>query len=251
MLRRVALMFGLFGFGALLVQLPWGALRKRFAIISSVRVEGAHYLEPASIVHASGLEPGNDLFALDIATAQRHLLAHPRIARADVRREGIRRFVLRVEEREPVMLVDHGVPWEVDSSGVLLPPLAEGMVADVPRLTGTKLSRVKAGETLRAVEVQRGLAWVRALSARELQLAGMVSELDVSDPHTTGLLLMDGTRVLSPAWPPGVTRLSALRVVLADLKHRGTLAQEVDLRFEHQVIVRPAPSTEEDASRSS
>jgi hypothetical protein len=28
--------------------------------------------------------------------------------------------------------------------------------------------------------------------------------------------------------------------VLADLHQRGTVAQEVDLRFEHQVIVRPA-----------
>ena len=91
-------------------------------------------------------------------------------------------------------------------------------------------------------EVQRGLAWVRALSARELQLAGQVSEVDVSDAASTGLTLLDGTRVLAPGWPPGTRRLSALRVVIADLKERGTTANEVDLRFEDQVIVRPAAS---------
>ena len=52
--------------------------------------------------------------------------------------------------------------------------------------------------------------------------------------------MMDGTRVRTPAWPPDERRLSALRVVLADLHQRGTVAQEVDLRFDNQVIVRPA-----------
>ncbi len=51
---------------------------------------------------------------------------------------------------------------------------------------------------------------------------------------------MNGTRVISPAWPPGLRRLSALHVVLTNLEQRGVAAQEVDLRYEHQVIVRPA-----------
>ena len=40
-----------------------------------------------------------------------------------------------------------------------------------------------------------------------------------------------------------VQRTSALRVVLADLKQRGTRADELDLRFDRQVIVRPATPT--------
>jgi len=136
--------------------------------------------------------------------------------------------------------VRHGVPWEMDSTGTLLEPLAAGVVADVPLLAGPEFEDLPAGTQVHTLEVQRGLAWTRALAARELQLVGRVSELDVSDPSSTGLLLMDGTRVLTPAWPPGLRRLSALRVVLADLAQRGTLAREVDLRFEHQVIVRPA-----------
>ena len=64
----------------------------------------------------------------------------------------------------------------------------------------------------------------------------------MADPRTTGLTLMTGTRVMSPAWPPDRRTLSALRVVLADLKQRGTLAQEVDMRFDAQIVVRPVPS---------
>ncbi len=144
---------------------------------------------------------------------------------------------------------DH--PWEIDSAGVLLPPLGTGVTADVPLLSGPRFDELPAGTRLHTVPVDRGLAWIEALSARELGLGARISELDVSDPGTTGLLLMSGTRVLCPAWPPGARTLSALRVVLADLEHRGTLAEEVDLRYERQVIVRPPERSTPAGARSS
>jgi hypothetical protein len=68
--------------------------------------------------------------------------------------------------------------------------------------------------------------------------------VDVSDPRSTRLILMDGTRVFAAELPPATATLSALRVVLADLERHGTKAQEVDVRFRNQVIVRPAlPAT--------
>jgi hypothetical protein len=141
-----------------------------------------------------------------------------------------------------VLLVQHGTPWEVDSEGVLLPPLAEGAVADVPLLVGPHFEGLRGGAQIRTPEVERGLQWVGALSRSELQLQGQVSQIGVGDPQATELQLLDGTRVLTPPWPPGVRELSALRVVLADLKHRGVPAEVVDLRFHDQVIVTPSKS---------
>jgi predicted nucleic acid-binding Zn ribbon protein len=104
---------------------------------------------------------------------------------------------------------------------------------------------------VRTPDVARGLAWVAALHARELQLLGQVSEVDVGDAQATLLHLASGTRVRGPAWPPGVRDLSALRTVLADLARRGQTAEEVDVRFRNQVIVRPVePSAAAASSRS-
>ena len=47
------------------------------------------------------------------------------------------------------MLVEHSVPWEIDSAGVLMPPLADGVEADVPMLAGPKFDRL-AGRHARA-----------------------------------------------------------------------------------------------------
>lgn len=225
---------------AALAHLPWDDLRRRVAKVREVRVEGLRLLDAPRVVAEARVRPGDDLFAVDLDAVRQRLLLHPRIAAARVTRSPLGRLTLAIVEREPVLLVRHGVPWEMDSTGMLLPPLARGVVADVPLLAGADFERLPAGTQVRTDEVRRALAWARALAAAELQLGARLSEIDVGDPLHTRLLLMDGTRVLTPAWPPGRRRLSALRVVLADLAQRGTVAREVDLRFEHQVIVRPA-----------
>jgi cell division septal protein FtsQ len=240
MVGRVLRMLGVIAFLVLLAHLPWDAWRRRYAVVREIRIDGLHYLDATRVVAQAGIHPGDDLIALDLESARQKLLLHPRIVAARLSRSGLTDVEVTVVERSPVLLVRHGVPWEMDSTGVLLAPLADGVVADVPLLSGPELESLPAGTQIRSLEVQRGLAWARALANRDLQLSGQVSELDVSDPASTSLLMMDGTRVRTPAWPPDERRLSALRVVLADLHQRGTVAQEVDLRFEHQVIVRPA-----------
>lgn len=237
---RVFRVLAVLGALAALAHLPWETLRRRVAQVREVRVQGLRLLDAAQVVAQAEVKPGDDWIAINPDRVRQRLLLHPRIAAAQVRREPIGNVALRIVEREPVLLVRHGVPWEMDSTGMLLAPLARGVVADVPLLAGADLEAYPAGTQVRTLEVQRGLAWVRALDDRELQLAGKISEVDVADAASTSLLLMDGTRVLTPPWPPDRRRLSALRVVLADLAQRGTLAREVDLRFEHQVIVRPA-----------
>jgi hypothetical protein len=245
---RILRVLGVLALLAALAHLPWETVRKRMAVVTQIRVEGVRYLDPARVAARSGIAVGDDLFRVDLERARQKLLLESRIGAARVTRRLPRGVRIVVEERSPVLLVDHGVPWEVDRQGVLLEPLQPGVVADVPRLVGPRFASERSGTHLGSLEVARGLRWAERLAERELQLAGQVSELDVSDPACTSLTLLSGTRVLAPAWPPSLRRLSALRVVLADLGHKGTVAGEVDLRFENQVIVRPV--TPPEAARS-
>jgi cell division septal protein FtsQ len=239
LLRRMLWLGGALVLLVGLALLPWKRLRQRFARLSNVQVEGTRYLDAERVMRSAGLNPGDDLFAIDLDRARQKLLLDPRVAAAELHRRPLRGVRVRIVEREPVLLVDHGVPWEIDASGHLMPPLENGVTADVPLLVGPHLQSLPGGVQVDRVEVRRGLAWVRALSAEELQLSGQLSEVDVSDAARTGLTLLDGTRVLAGGWPPAAPRLSALRVVIADLRQRGTAAGEVDLRFDNQVIVRP------------
>jgi cell division protein FtsQ len=225
--------------GLVAARLPWDSWRARFAVVTHVEVRGNRYLDADRVVAVARVAHGDDLLSLRPSRLRDRLLRHPRIARARVSRAWLRGVRIEVEERVPALIVDHGTPWEMDAHGVLMPPLSAGALADVPLLTGPDLERLPAGTTVTSPEVLRALAWLEALVEPRLRLAGGVSEIDVSASGLTALVLAQGTRVLAPPAPPGVERLSALRVVLADLEHRGIAAGEVDLRFADQVVVRP------------
>jgi len=224
----------------LLAMFPWGEFRSRVLVVGRVRVSGLRYLDAAQVQRRSGLAHGQDLLALDLDRARQQVLMEPRVREARVHRAGLRDVEIRVEERVPALLVEHGEPWEIDATGVLLEPLQQGVVADVPLLTGPDFSSVRPGSQVQTVDVRRGLAWTAILSDNALRLAGQVSEVDVSDPGLTRLVLLNGVRVLAPVWPNGTRQLSGLRATLADLAAKGMTPREVDVRFKDQIVVRGA-----------
>ncbi len=236
-LARVALLAGAL---VVIAHVPWSALARRWAVVGRLDVDGVRYLDPARVQSLSKVAVGDPLWTVDLKRVRQVLLLDSRIADAQVERFFPRGIHIVVRERVPALLVDHGTPWELDSTGVLLAPLERGVVADVPLLVGPRLEAVAPGTQIGGPKVERGLRWAETLSEPTLELAGQVSELDVSSDQLTTLTLLDGTRVVAAAWPPSAHTLSALRVVLADLKQKGTSADEVDVRYENQVIVRPA-----------
>ncbi len=223
-----------------LAMLPWRDMRKRYAVLTHVRVTGLRYLDAARVCRAASLREGQDLLAIDLARVRQLVMMDPRIERAEVRRHGLRGLELEVTERVPALAVTHGEPWEIDTTGVLLEPLQPGVVADVPMLTGADFSAWRPGTQIRTPQVQRGLAWAAVLSDNALRLAGQVSEVDVSQERTTRLILMNGVSVLGPAWPVSTRQLSGLRATLADLDKKGMKPGEVDVRVPDQIIVRGA-----------
>ena len=239
-LRVLAVMVAL----TALAMLPWKDMRRRYAVVKAVHVKGVRYLDPSRIRKYAGVAEGQDLLSLDLGAVRRRVEADPRIGRAEVRHHGLRGIEVTVHERIPALVVTTGEPFEVDTAGVLLEPLQRGVVADVPLLTGVRVGSATPGTKIRSAEMQRGLAWAAVLSDNALRLAGQVSELDVSESRATRLVLMNGIRVVGPAWPVSIRQLSGLRATLLDLQRKGMMPGEVDVRIPDQVIVRDTQPAE-------
>ncbi len=235
-LRVIAVMLAIGG----LAMVPWADMRAKLLVLDGVQVSGARYLDIARVVKRSGLKVGQDLLSLDLDRARQLVLLEPRIRSARVTRHGLRGVRIVVEERVPALAVEHGEPWEIDAEGVLLEPLQPGVVADVPMLSGPDFSSYRPGTQVQTPAVRRGLAWIAILSDNALRLSGQVSEVDVSEPRVTRLVLLNGVRVVAPPWPNGARQLSGLRATLADLAAKGMMPREVDVRFKDQIVVRGA-----------
>lgn len=226
-----------------LAMLPWGEMREKLLVLDRVQVTGLRYLDTAAVVKRSGLAAGQDLLGLDLDRARQLVLLEPRIKQARITRTWLRGVRIQVEERVPALAVGHGEPWEIDADGVLLEPLQRGVVADVPMLAGPDFSSYRPGSQIQTPQVRRGLAWTAILSDNALRLSGQVSEVDVSGPRVTRLVLLNGVRVVAPPWPNGARQLSGLRATLADLSAKGMMPREVDVRFKDQIVVRGARPT--------
>jgi hypothetical protein len=153
-------------------------------VVGDLKVEGVRY-RSQSHQAISGLEVGDPLWTAAKRAQRRCCSTRASPPRPRPAASAQRQVVVR--ERVPALLVDHGTPWELDSTGVLLEPLERGVVADVPLLVGPDFEGVSAGTHVTSSRVARGLRWAVTLADQTLQLAGQVSELDVSRDEVTTL----------------------------------------------------------------
>ena len=102
----------------------------------NIKIEGTQRLDPTLILQMANLGPGANLLALRPGRVEQALLTHPWIARAEVTRKWPNRLHLRLQEREPVALVQLGELYYADRQGKLLKPLAPGDPHDYPIITG-------------------------------------------------------------------------------------------------------------------
>jgi cell division septal protein FtsQ len=136
--------------------------------IQRVEVQTDGIIAPDQLRNWSGVKPGANLIALDLASVKRNLEFWPVIDSVSVERVLPRTLKIRVTERKPVAQVNmprvndaNGLVisvFQLDATGVVMQPLD-------PRLCVVPLSQMKAG----------GLPVITGLNASQLQLGHRVA----------------------------------------------------------------------------
>ena len=142
-LRGVAWLFGLLTLAGLclgLVVLYHHLLTSPlFCIkdIDNIEIEGARRLSRSVLLEQSKLVPGTSLLAIRPGQVERALMAHPWVAKAEVSRKWPNSLHLKVQERDPVALVQFGEELlYVDRQGMIFKPLSPGDPHNFPVITG-------------------------------------------------------------------------------------------------------------------
>ncbi|MBM4302302.1 MAG: FtsQ-type POTRA domain-containing protein [Deltaproteobacteria bacterium] len=142
-LRGVAWLFGLLtlaGLGLGLVVLYHQLLTSsRFCIkdINNIEIEGARRLSRSLLLEQSKLVSGASLLAIRPGQVERALMAHPWVAKAEVSRKWPHSLHLKIQERDPVALVQFGEELlYMDRQGMIFKPLSPGDPHNFPVITG-------------------------------------------------------------------------------------------------------------------
>jgi len=206
-----------------------------------VTVSGNEYLSPDEVRKASGLDEHVSFFRVDLDKAHEKLMQNRRIEEARISRRLNGEVRLDITERVPAALALYGKPVEVAADGTVLPPLVSGVLPYLPVVTGLG---APARNKVTDADWARAVRWKHRLDDPALALEGKVSEIDVSEPElTTVVLAPHGARLLLPAEAREADGLGGVRVVLADLQARGVEAATIDCRARGLVVVEPVPGS--------
>lgn len=245
--RRLVTVLGAAGIAAAVSSQLWAPtlLRRSPAFeIRRVEISGMHLVAPHELLTTSGVRLGQNLWD-DPGPWLAALRAHPGIAAAVIERVPPGTLRIRVEERQPIALVELDVLRAATLTGELLPVDPSRTTLDLPIVRGPVAPDGAVGDRVEEERRRELLEALGAVAALDRNLFARVSEVR-RDPagHVVLELVDPAVRVLVPAGA-APSRLHQLLAVLEDLEGRHSGARpgasdpiDVDLRYADQVVVR-------------
>jgi cell division protein FtsQ len=186
-----------------------------------------------------GALKGQNILLADLEGFRDALLESPWVADASLRRLLPSTVEVAIAERVPMGLGRIGGRlFLVDAGGTVIdefgPQYAE---FDLPIIDGLSANTDAAG--LDANRLALATRVMNALKARP-DLAGRVSQIDVSDAHDAVVMLEDDPALLHLGAERFVDRLQSYVDLAPTLRERVPEIDYVDLRFDERVYVRPS-----------
>lgn len=229
------LVIGLVGYG--FAEIVRGVQDSPEFALRTVRVEGNHRLDEATVRSAVNTHLGRNLLSLDLDLVANDVAAIPWVQQVSVKRLLPGTLRIEVEEREPAaQAVVDGEVRVVDETGAVIGTSGPDLLFDLPVITGTDGIPEPSRMALRS----RGVGILRVLRDEAPVWAAGVSEIDLSRPDAiTVVSAPDDPPVLLDTDSPdrNVASWLALRRELGE--RLGTL-DYVDLRWEGRIVAMPS-----------
>jgi cell division protein FtsQ len=209
--------------------------------IKNIEIVGARRLTPEVILHLAHLGPDTNLLALRPGRVEQALMAHPWIARAELTREWPHRIKLRIQEREPVALVQLGEElYYIDRQGGLFHPLSPGDPHNFPVITGLKPENLKHPEGSLPPLVAKTFQLLDVLKKAPASFSPKnVSEIHL-DPDRGFTLYVNGLGAgLELGFDDYLEKLNKFAQVLPTMAEKGYLAKTgcIHLDYPDRVLI--------------
>ena len=181
---------------------------------------------------------GSSIVTADLEGWRQKLLTSPWVADASIRRMFPGTLNVVIEERQPVGIGRlRGVLYLIDRTGAVIDEFGPNYAdLDLPIIDGLSANR----ESGSADEARAALAG-RLMSelGRRPDLAGKVSQIDVTDAGNAVVILKGDTALLRVGGERFSERLQSYIDLMPALREQMPDIDYVDLRFDERVYVRP------------
>jgi cell division protein FtsQ len=214
------------------------ALQSPLLALETITVRGAQALSREAVIAAADLHPGASMLRLRPSTLRDRLLAHPRIAGAEVRLVWPRGLDVVVRERTSLCIIRCGDSWlEVAADAVVLAmhELQDGPGLGLFELEGVDPTSVSIGGRLPGAGSAAALEALGSILAEgETLTAASLASGNLSATLGDGTVLLLG--------PAGADLSSRTRValgLLAEIRAAGRPVAYIDARLPGQPVIKP------------
>lgn len=220
-----------------------------FFALERIAVEGPFQKSPGKIPGLVALEAGGNLLTLDIGEVARRLGSRPEIRRASVAKRFPNELVVKVEERKPsVLVLSESRLYLADEEGVVLRQVGPEDPLDLPVISGLGRPALAMGASPEGRQLPTAIRFLR-LVERSASILGPVSEVRVDPAEGLTLFLEDLPVPIRVGWEDFEGKIARLERMFPRLRERESGLVSVDLRFDHQVVVRQLPADAKVAAR--
>jgi cell division protein FtsQ len=186
---------------------------------------------------------GTNILTADLSSYRQRLLDSPWVADVALRRFLPSTVEVFVSERSPIGLCRlKGQLYLVDRAGTLIDEYGPQYGDfDLPIIDGLVRAPSKGEPIIDEERADLAARVIDALAPRK-DLAGRLSQIDVSDPHDAVVLLQGDAALLHVGEDKFLERLQSYVEVAPALREQVPEMDYVDLRFGERVYVRPSGS---------
>lgn len=208
--------------------------RSSFFEVREIRVQGNNSLTGETIISVSGINPGENIFKLDLKASSEKLKVIPVIKSVDMSRKLPSTVEIRVEERKPrALLPVQGGFIQVDDDGVYL---QKGDIASnqLPVVTGVSFSVPAPGGQIKSEVLNTALGVVKEIPPG---LLPQLSEINVEGSQVVAYTL-DGIQCRLGIASDMKQKGEVFMKVLNELKVKGKRIEYIDLSYTGSPVVK-------------
>ncbi|HSW39981.1 MAG TPA: FtsQ-type POTRA domain-containing protein, partial [Acidobacteriota bacterium] len=223
--------------------------------IGSISIYGCKELDPRELEEAVRQEFSGNILRLDLQQMKQRLEKKQWVQRVEIRRVLPGDLIIYVQERVPSVILEMQHQLMVaDDEGILLGPYSPRFGRlDVPvfkGILGTNAESYRLNQEENSARIRQGRRMLSEIASGSEEYAGVISEVDISDPDNLKIILMNDPVKLYLGEKDYLKRFLKFMnnpKEYQELKARHSEIETIDLRFDRQIIYRlrqtenPAP----------
>ncbi|MCL5057198.1 MAG: FtsQ-type POTRA domain-containing protein [Actinobacteria bacterium] len=221
-------------FATLFLAAAYILARSSLFEVREIEVLGNASLNRDQIVSISGLNPGENIFRINLQAAAEKLRVIPMIKNVDMTRRLPSTVQIKVEERKPVALLPVEAGFiQIDDEGVYIQKGDIGQ-DQLPVVTGVQFPAPVPGGRIVSENLDSALAVVRGVPA---QLLPQLSEINTEGGQAV-IYTLDGIRCRLGVAQDLEQKGEVLMKVLDGLKEKGKKIEYIDLTYAGSPVVK-------------